>query len=114
MICDQCGGATRVMETREADYFTLRRRRECTTCGERFNTYEMRERILPSATDALRRAAAAVQNRLDRNAMCIQMANRLHEGPRVLAAELGVHQKTVEKMARKGRDHLKRVRLKRV
>jgi transcriptional repressor NrdR len=41
MNCSLCGEATHVVETRSAENGTaLRRRRECTSCGERFTTYE--------------------------------------------------------------------------
>ncbi|MFB0535355.1 MAG: transcriptional regulator NrdR [Anaerolineae bacterium] len=40
MKCPYCqGGDTRVIDTREANE-GVRRRRECTGCGERFTTYE--------------------------------------------------------------------------
>jgi transcriptional repressor NrdR len=39
--CPTCGEPSHVVETRSADGGTaLRRRRECTSCGERFTTYE--------------------------------------------------------------------------
>ena len=41
MDCPHCQAGTHVVETRSADGGTaLRRRRECTSCGERFTTYE--------------------------------------------------------------------------
>jgi transcriptional repressor NrdR len=41
MDCPRCQAGTHVVETRSADAGTsLRRRRECTACGERFTTYE--------------------------------------------------------------------------
>ena len=44
MNCPSCGQASHVVETRSADGGTaLRRRRECTSCGERFTTYERSE-----------------------------------------------------------------------
>jgi transcriptional repressor NrdR len=42
--CPSCGQSSRVLETRGAeDGATIRRRRECERCGERFTTYERRE-----------------------------------------------------------------------
>ena len=44
MKCRKCGSTdVRVIETRETDDFTLRRRRICNTCGEKFTTYETYE-----------------------------------------------------------------------
>ena len=41
MECPHCQAGTHVIETRSADGgAALRRRRECTSCGERFTTYE--------------------------------------------------------------------------
>jgi transcriptional repressor NrdR len=45
--CPYCGSAdSRVVESRETDgKEAIRRRRECTTCGQRFTTYEKIEEI---------------------------------------------------------------------
>lgn len=40
LACPNCGGKTRVVETRGACGNALRRRRECTICGERRTTRE--------------------------------------------------------------------------
>ncbi|MGH2669602.1 MAG: transcriptional regulator NrdR, partial [bacterium] len=42
MNCPYCkGGETRVVDSRDAqEGGAVRRRRECTACGERFSTYE--------------------------------------------------------------------------
>ena len=40
MTCPVCGGATKVTDSR-SDGETVRRRRECVNCGERFTTREM-------------------------------------------------------------------------
>ena len=45
MECPRCDRPTRVLESQRADDGTaVRRRRECLGCGERFTTYERRER----------------------------------------------------------------------
>lgn len=45
MDCPACHTATRVLETRREDRgAAVRRRRECPGCGERFTTFERRER----------------------------------------------------------------------
>lgn len=40
MTCPICGGKTRVVDSRQPDVETVRRRRECLECGYRFNTEE--------------------------------------------------------------------------
>ena len=45
MQCPTCHAATRVLETRREDRgAAVKRRRECATCGDRFTTFERRER----------------------------------------------------------------------
>lgn len=45
MDCPQCQAPTKVLESRKAeDGAALRRRRECTACGERFTSYERFQR----------------------------------------------------------------------
>jgi transcriptional repressor NrdR len=45
MDCPHCSAPTKVLESRRAeDGAALRRRRECTACGERFTTYERFQR----------------------------------------------------------------------
>jgi transcriptional repressor NrdR len=40
MRCPYCGEESKVIESRHTDDNVIRRRRECTVCGKRFNTYE--------------------------------------------------------------------------
>lgn len=40
MQCPSCGGDTQVTETRDAGKNTVRRRRSCIQCKQRFNTFE--------------------------------------------------------------------------
>jgi transcriptional repressor NrdR len=43
--CPACHSPTRVLETRREDRgAAVKRRRECSTCGDRFTTFERRER----------------------------------------------------------------------
>lgn len=45
MECPACQAPTRVLETRREDHgAAVKRRRECSACGERFTTIERRER----------------------------------------------------------------------
>ncbi len=44
MVCPDCEHPTRVLESRRSeDGDAVRRRRECTSCGRRFTTFERRE-----------------------------------------------------------------------
>lgn len=42
MICEICGAETKVVDSREYYNNTIRRRRECTECGNRFSTVEIK------------------------------------------------------------------------
>jgi transcriptional regulator NrdR family protein len=55
----RCGGETFVTNSRDGRYGTIRRRRECDACGERFTTYESRLSPIP----ALKLAADKVRNK---------------------------------------------------
>jgi transcriptional repressor NrdR len=45
--CPHCEATTRVLESRGAEAgAAVRRRRECSSCGRRFTTYERHERLL--------------------------------------------------------------------
>lgn len=43
MKCPYCGAESKVIESRHAEDEAIRRRRECTICAKRFNTYERLE-----------------------------------------------------------------------
>lgn len=43
MKCPYCGAESKVLESRHAEENTIRRRRECTACAKRFNTFERLE-----------------------------------------------------------------------
>lgn len=43
MKCPYCGAESKVIESRHTEDDAIRRRRECTACGKRFNTYERLE-----------------------------------------------------------------------
>jgi len=46
MNCPYCGGSDlKVLESRESDELTIRRRRECQGCQKRFTTYERIETV---------------------------------------------------------------------
>ena len=53
MHCPECGGTkSKVLDSRSV-VDMIRRRRECITCGHRFNTFEIREDAIPATTDVL-------------------------------------------------------------
>ena len=53
MNCLRCDSPTSILETRKADAGSaLRRRRECSSCGHRFTTYE---RAVPEALQVIKR-----------------------------------------------------------
>ena len=60
MLCD-CGGYTEVKDSRLTGKNTIRRRRYCKVCSERFTTYEIHE-------DDMKRE--------ELNLMCIEMGIR--------------------------------------
>jgi transcriptional repressor NrdR len=41
--CPFCGGESKVLESRHIEESSIRRRRECTVCSRRFNTFERLE-----------------------------------------------------------------------
>lgn len=51
VTCDKCGDKTQVLDTRSRADGTVKRRRECQSCKERFSTVEGRAEIssLPTA-----------------------------------------------------------------
>src|SRR6266545_3720457 len=53
MNCPRCESSTAILETRKADSgAALRRRRECSSCGHRFTTYE---RAVPETLAVIKR-----------------------------------------------------------
>lgn len=53
MNCPHCDSATAILETRKAEHgAALRRRRECSSCGHRFTTYE---RAVPERLQVIKR-----------------------------------------------------------
>jgi transcriptional repressor NrdR len=50
--CPRCDSPTKTLETRRVPDGAVRRRRECTSCGHRFTTYE---RAVPEALEVIKR-----------------------------------------------------------
>lgn len=52
MNCPRCDSPTKTLETRRVPDGALRRRRECSSCGHRFTTYE---RAVPETLEVIKR-----------------------------------------------------------
>jgi transcriptional repressor NrdR len=50
--CPRCDSSTKTLETRRVPDGAVRRRRECTSCGHRFTTYE---RAVPETLEVIKR-----------------------------------------------------------
>jgi transcriptional repressor NrdR len=50
--CPRCSASTKTLETRRVPDGSLRRRRECSSCGHRFTSYE---RAVPEALEVIKR-----------------------------------------------------------
>jgi transcriptional repressor NrdR len=50
--CSRCDSPTKTLETRRVPDGAVRRRRECSTCGHRFTTYE---RAVPETLEVIKR-----------------------------------------------------------
>jgi transcriptional repressor NrdR len=50
--CPRCDSSTKILETRRVPDGAVRRRRECTSCGHRFTTYE---RAVPETLEVIKR-----------------------------------------------------------
>lgn len=58
MLCPCCDCNTKVLDSRLANNDTMiKRRRECTVCGYRFNTYEIDEAVYTKMNNILLLAA---------------------------------------------------------
>ena len=55
MNCPRCESSTKTLETRRVPDGAVRRRRECTSCGHRFTTYE---RAVPETVEVIKRNGA--------------------------------------------------------
>lgn len=103
MKCDRCGADSRVLETREGQGFSTKRRRECLCCANRFTTVEVHEAVYCSAKPRAAQYFQTVKKRVALYHRDIQLAERLHEGVHALAAEFGITRKAVYLAASRGR-----------
>jgi transcriptional repressor NrdR len=83
VICPSCHSPTRVLETRGApDGTAVRRRRECSRCGQRFTTFERRE---PEPIYLVKRDGE--RQRFDRTKLRAALLRAAHKRP-VIAADI--------------------------
>ena len=52
MTCPRCDSTTKTLETRRVPDGAVRRRRQCSSCGHRFTTYE---RAVPESLEVIKR-----------------------------------------------------------
>jgi transcriptional repressor NrdR len=77
MVCPHCNQGTHVLESRRAeDGLALRRRRECTSCGHRFTTFERAE---PEPLHVRKRNGH--RQRFDRTKLRAALLNATHKRP---------------------------------
>jgi transcriptional repressor NrdR len=75
--CPSCDSPTHVLESRRADDgASVRRRRECTSCGRRFTTFERRE---PGPLYVIKRTGA--RQRFDRDKLRAALLRAAHKRP---------------------------------
>lgn len=104
MKCVQCGSATAVRETRgEYGDQVLRRRRECSHCGHRFNSYEIDDGLLETMRKYLgpHLKALGKRQRLAQRNEKILAALQAGAKHAVVAAEFGLSDNMISTIARR-------------
>lgn len=105
MQCPICGGDSRVLDTRAAPFFIVRRRRECETYGHRFSTVELHSGAVSHWH--VRQKAKGIAQRIATTTRDLEIFSRLHEneGRKNRLGELfGLDKSSVYRAARRGRD----------
>jgi transcriptional repressor NrdR len=72
--CPRCDSPTRTLETRRVPDGAIRRRRECTSCGHRFTTYE---RAVPDVPQVVKRDGT--RQPFDRDKLLRSLAGATHK-----------------------------------
>ena len=98
MTCPSCERSTQVLETRQAEAgIAIRRRRECTSCGRRFTTYERRE---PDPLYVIKRDGE--RQRFDHTKLRAALLRAAHKRPVEAAAIESVVGRIESEIARAG------------
>ena len=74
MHCPRCDSPTKTLETRRVPDGAVRRRRECTSCGHRFTTYE---RAVPETLTVIKRDGK--RQRFDRDKLLASLNRAAHK-----------------------------------
>ncbi|HEY6638486.1 MAG TPA: ATP cone domain-containing protein [Solirubrobacterales bacterium] len=74
MNCPRCNSATKTLETRRVPDGAVRRRRECSSCGHRFTTYE---RAVPDTPQVIKRDGS--RQPFDRQKLLRSLAGATHK-----------------------------------
>ncbi|HKH22359.1 MAG TPA: ATP cone domain-containing protein [Solirubrobacterales bacterium] len=74
MTCPRCDSPTKTLETRRVPDGAVRRRRECTSCGHRFTTYE---RAVPDQLQVIKRDGS--RQPFDRQKLLSSLAGATHK-----------------------------------
>ena len=93
MNCPSCGAASAVLETRnEADGVFLKRRRECSACSKRFNTFEVSDALEATLKRYLKPHVVATKKQWAAARRNAEIVRRVLEGEKryVLAGEFGL------------------------
>lgn len=103
MRCVRCGRLTEVRETRTQDSGVVnRRRRECTECGHKFNTYEIDDALEKTLKKYLKPHVKSVAKAQVLNRRNERIIDRLKAGDKhsVVANEFGLSDSSVSTIAR--------------
>lgn len=106
MKCPRCGADSRVYDTRQADHFTVARRRECLgPKPHRFATVEMHQAAYCSAKQRLVALAATIQRRVALLQRDREIAQSMHTGWKAIARRFNMETKSaVFLAAKRGRE----------
>lgn len=74
MHCPRCDSPTKTLETRRVPDGAVRRRRECSSCGHRFTTYERR---VPETLEVVKRDGS--RQPFDRDKLLRSLAGATHK-----------------------------------
>lgn len=96
MRCPTCDSWTSVLETREGDHGTTKRRRECAN-GHRFSSVEISAVTYSRSRAAIMRSMATIKARVDRWKREAVIA-RDPRPAKVVAQEVGLHFSSVSKI----------------